>query len=141
MHLTYYSAVLREVTTPPAAQSLIDLLHTVISFVTSSGGSLLQSTHQSQERLGKMSLGQYVKEVLMLEDTGNGSGSNGGNVMGMGMGMGMGTSRVVQQQVQLTHLEALHTLLITITSTDSHEDSDLFFSRVHEAYKQPLHPL
>ena len=69
-----------------------------------------------------MKIGQYVTEVLMLPLGGSDGASAGG----------VSLSRVVQHQTQLTHLEALHTLLSEITTCD-------VFAKVHEAYKKPLH--
>jgi len=109
-------ALLRDIKTPFQAQQILDLLETVIAFVTATGGSLI--TQLSEEKLGMMKLGQYVSEVLMLPVEG-GDG-------------GVSLSRVVQHQTQLTHLEALYNLLSEITNCD-------IFAKVHEAYKKPLH--
>lgn len=116
------TALLRDIKTPHEAQQTLDLLETVIAFVTATGGSLVPQL--SDERLGNMKVGQYVSEVLMLPLAGPGEtrGDTGGVVL----------SRVVQHQTQLTHLEALHQLLSEITNCD-------VFAKVHEAYKKPLH--
>jgi hypothetical protein len=117
------AALRRDIKTPQQAQQTLDLLETVIAFVTATGGSLI--TQLSEEKLGHMKLGQYVSEVLMLSVDGGGGGGGGGGVT---------LSRVVQQQTQLTHLEALYHLLSDITTCD-------VFAKVHEAYKKPLHSM
>jgi hypothetical protein len=108
-------ALLRDIKTPYQAQYILDLLETVIAFVTATGGTLV--TKLSEEKLGQMKLGQYISDVLMLPvDGGDGLAS---------------ISRVVQHQVQLTHLEALYNLLTEVTNCD-------IFAKVHQAYKKPL---
>jgi hypothetical protein len=111
-------ALLRDIKTPYQAQQILDLLETVIAFVTATGGSLI--TQLSEEKLGQMTLGKYVSEVLMMSVEG-GDG-------------GLSLSRVVQHQTHLTHLEALYHLLSEVTNCD-------IFAKVHEAYKKPLHSL
>jgi hypothetical protein len=112
------AALLRDIKTPHQAQQILDLLETVIAFVTATGGSLI--TQLSEEKLGQMKLGQYVSEVLMLPVGGGGGG--------------VALSHVVQHQTQLTHLEALYHLLAEVTDCD-------IFAKVHEAYKKPLHSM
>ena len=106
------SALSRDIKSAFQAQNILDLLETVVAFVTATGGSII--TQLSEEKLGQMKLGQYVTEVLMLD--------------------GISESRVVQHQVQLKHLEALHNFLIEVTNYD-------VLAKVHEAYKIPLHGL
>lgn len=121
------SALLRDIKTPQRAQQVLDLLETVVSFVTATGGSLIAQL--SEEKLGRMKLGQYTNEVLMLRL----DGSNGEGDSREWTGRGQTVSRVVQQQVQLTHLEALYHLMTDITT----KSCDVF-AKVHEVYKKPL---
>lgn len=55
----------REILTPVVAQQFIDLVEQAVSFISTTGGTLVQTLN---ENVGDMSLGQYMKSVLLLDD-------------------------------------------------------------------------
>jgi len=96
-------AIRRDVTTPAQAARCMEVLETAIGFLTTTGGSFVKRLDESA---GEMMLHQYLRTVLLMEDT---------SALG---------SRAVAQQVQLRHLEALHGLLSGLTEADPFEGVD-----------------
>ena len=104
------NSILKEITTPSQARSALELLETCINFLQATGGSIIQ--HLSSN-VGNMTLGSYVKSVLLLS------------------GEEFGWSNAISNQVQLKHIEALYLLLRSQVSGD-------LFSSVHKKYKVEL---
>lgn len=98
----------REINTPANAQYLLELIEQVISFVSATGGSIVQTL---SENVGEMFLGKYIRSVLLIEDELR--------------------SRVISQQVQLKHLESIWNILTDMTNCDP-------FSNVNDVYKSSL---
>lgn len=94
-----------------AAASCLELLETCVSFLSVTGGSFVQRLDSA---VGEMTLSEYLRTVLLLDEAGLGS-------------------RVVAQQVRLKHIEALWNLLQSLTA-----DASDAFSKVHPKYCEPL---
>jgi hypothetical protein len=58
-------AIQREVHTPVVAQQILELVEQAVSFVSTTGGTLVQTL---SDNVGEMSFGKYIKVVLLLEE-------------------------------------------------------------------------
>jgi hypothetical protein len=58
-------AIQREVQTPVIAQQILELVEQAVSFVSTTGGTLVQTL---SDNVGEMSFGKYIKVVLLLEE-------------------------------------------------------------------------
>lgn len=108
-------AIQRAMTTPAAAFSALKSLNTVVSLLCSGGSSSTSSsssTSTTTSAVGDITLGTYLREVLLLDEEAVGGSS-------------------IAQQVRLCHLASLWTLLRSCTSTDPFKD-------VLDSFKQPL---
>lgn len=101
-------AIQRDIQTPAQAQHVLELLETVVAFLSATGGSIVRTL---DEMVGNMLLSKYVRTVLMAEDDFG--------------------SRAITQQVYLKNIEALWELLTDRTSCD-------IFGKVHKEYRKPL---
>jgi hypothetical protein len=58
-------AIKREITTPVQAQHILEILETVVSFLSATGGSLVQTLNDT---IGDMLLSKYISTVLLMDD-------------------------------------------------------------------------
>jgi hypothetical protein len=58
-------AIQREVNTPVIAQQILELVEQAISFLSTTGGSFVQTL---SDNVGDMSFGKYIKVVLLLDE-------------------------------------------------------------------------
>jgi len=107
------SAIKREFTTPAAAQLVLRRLETCINFLTATGGSFIA---RLGDEVGEMTLAAYCADDLLMGER---------EVACFGV--------AIRQQIRLKHLEALWTLLQSLTDVD-------VFAGVLEQYRQELTP-
>jgi len=99
--------ILKELGSKTEARKCMELLETCISFLQATGGTFIQHLD-----VGEKTLGQYTKEVLMMEHADFGS-------------------NIVSSQVQLKHIDCLWKLLRDFTVVDH-------FANVRPKYRQIL---
>jgi hypothetical protein len=99
--------ILKELGSKTEARKCMELLETCISFLQATGGSFIQHLD-----VGEKTLGQYTKEVLMMEHAEFGS-------------------NIVSSQVRLKHIDSLWKLLRDYTVVDH-------FANVRPKYRQIL---
>jgi len=99
--------IVKELGSKTEARKCMELLETCISFLQATGGSFIQHLD-----VGEKTLGQYTKEVLMMEHAEFGS-------------------NIVSSQVRLKHIDSLWKLLRDYTVVDH-------FANVRPKYRQIL---
>lgn len=115
-------AIQREVNTPAVAQQILELVEQAVSFLSTTGGSFVQTL---SDNVGDMIFGKYVKVVLLLDEV------TSSRVVAQQVRLFISIDSDFSRQVQLKHLEALWTVLTEVTNCD-------VFYGIHEAYKVPL---
>jgi energy-coupling factor transporter ATP-binding protein EcfA2 len=102
--------ILKEITNPNHAQSILQLLDTIIALLQSTGGSIIQ---HFDSKVAEMALGTYVEQVLLLNP------------------QQAFSSNSIAKNVQLKHIQALYELLQGLLVVD-------IFANVHKKYRAKL---
>ncbi len=100
-------SILKELTTTSRARACLELLETCVSFLQATGGAFVQVLD-----VGEKPLGEYVKNVLLLESAEFGS-------------------KIISEQVLLKHIDSLWKLLRDFCVTDP-------FAGVSPKYREKL---
>ena len=104
-------AIARELGSPTRASAILEMLETVVSFITATGGSFVATLDTSVRDL---QLAMYIKTVLLMDE-------------------GVELGRVITTNVQLKHLESLWNVLTDMCVIDP-------MAGVSPKYKQELSP-
>jgi len=103
-------AIKREIGSATRASAILEVMETVVSFLSATGGSFVSRLDQS---VGEQFLSQYIKTVLLMDES----------VVNLG--------RAIVTNVQLKHVASLYEELTSMTNLDP-------LAKVHPKYKEPL---
>jgi len=107
LHKEMQTAILKELGSTSRARACLELLETCVSFLQATGGAFVQVLN-----VGDKTLGEYVKNVLLLESAEFGS-------------------KIISEQVCLKHIDSLWKLLRDFCVTDP-------FAAVSPKYREKL---